>query len=106
MQPADVSGGMSVRSSVSETDNKAGVMRLHNNSEQLASFCRSYRITDREGEILKLLVEGRSNQEIADCLLISIGTVKAHVHSIYRKLEVTRRSQLMNVFSSYDGSEK
>lgn len=105
MQSADVSGDMNRRSSAPETDSRAGVVRLHSNAEQLASFCRNYRITDREGEILKLLVEGRSNQEIADCLLISIGTVKAHVHSIYRKLEVTRRSQLMNVFSNYDGSE-
>lgn len=90
---------------VGEAGMKPSVMRLRSDSEQLASFCRSYRITDRESEILKLLVEGRTNQEIADSLLISVGTVKAHVHSIYRKLEVTRRSQLMNVFSSYDGGE-
>ncbi len=78
------------------------VMQLRQDSRQLSEFCEKYGLTERESEILKILVGGKSNQEIADALMISIGTVKAHVHSIYGKLEVRRRSQLMNVFSTYE----
>ena len=81
-------------------------MQLRQDSRQLSEFCERYGLTERESEILKILVGGKSNQEIADTLLISIGTVKAHVHSIYGKLEVTRRSQLMNVFSTYETETK
>ena len=81
---------------------KTSVMQLRSDSAQLAGFCRKFSLTDRESDILKLLIEGKTNQEIADSLLISVGTVKAHVHSIYGKLDVTRRSQLMNVFSTYE----
>lgn len=49
--------------------------------------------TDREGEVLRLLAAGLSNQEIADKLVISISTIKTHVTRIYAKLGVNNRSQ-------------
>jgi two-component system nitrate/nitrite response regulator NarL len=48
-------------------------------------------LTRREQQILVLLEEGLSNQEIADRLTIELGTVKNHVHSILRKLNVESR---------------
>lgn len=42
-------------------------------------------LTRREAEIFLLLLEERSNQEIGAALFISVGTVKAHIHNIYRK---------------------
>ena len=48
-------------------------------------------LTDREREVLGLLVEGLSNQEIADKLFLGIGTVKFHVRNIYSKLGVDNR---------------
>ena len=45
-------------------------------------------LTTREKEILALIVEGKSNPEIARALIISTHTVKAHIESIYRKLGV------------------
>jgi two-component system, NarL family, response regulator LiaR len=48
-------------------------------------------LTDREREVLALLVEGLSNQEIADKLFLGIGTVKFHVRNIYSKLGVDNR---------------
>lgn len=48
-------------------------------------------LTDREREVLALLVEGLSNQEIADRLFLGIGTVKFHVRNIYSKLGVDSR---------------
>jgi DNA-binding CsgD family transcriptional regulator len=53
------------------------------------------RLTRREQEVARLVCEGRSNQEIADDAGLSLPTVKKHVHGIFRKLEVTSRSQLV-----------
>jgi two-component system, NarL family, nitrate/nitrite response regulator NarL len=50
-------------------------------------------LTAREHDILALLGEGRSNKEIASELVIEISTVKNHVHSILRKLQVQRRGE-------------
>jgi len=50
-------------------------------------------LSEREMEILNLLAEGCTNQEIAEQLIIAIGTVKAHTVNIYRKLNVNRRTQ-------------
>ena len=48
-------------------------------------------LTPREKETLQCLTTGRSNKEIADTLFISEKTVKCHLNSIYKKLNVTRR---------------
>ncbi|WP_096186127.1 response regulator [Evansella halocellulosilytica] len=50
-------------------------------------------LTDREKEVLQILVEGLSNKEIAKRLYISETTVKIHVSKIFRKLNVKSRSQ-------------
>jgi predicted ATPase/DNA-binding CsgD family transcriptional regulator len=49
-------------------------------------------LTGREVEVLRLLAMGLTNAQIAERLVISLLTVKAHVRSIYSKLEVTSRS--------------
>ncbi|MFC0233518.1 LuxR C-terminal-related transcriptional regulator [Vagococcus entomophilus] len=69
--------------------------------EFIHSFCKHFALTLREQEIFILLVERKSNQEIADALYISIGTVKTHVHNIYQKLSITKRSQLSEVIRNY-----
>jgi two-component system, NarL family, response regulator LiaR len=50
-------------------------------------------LSNRELEVLKLLVDGKSNPEIAEILRISISTAKAHVRSIMNKLAVDDRVQ-------------
>lgn len=70
-------------------------------AEQIQDFSRCYGLTERETEILRLLLEGRSNQEIGQLLYITTGTVKTHVHSIFGKLEVSRRGQLLNKFVNH-----
>lgn len=52
-------------------------------------------LSEQELRILKLLVAGKSNQEIADELVISVGTAKWHVHNILQKLGVSNRSQVI-----------
>ncbi|MBE7103024.1 response regulator transcription factor [Bacillus cereus] len=50
-------------------------------------------LTERESEILLLIAEGKSNQEIADELFIALKTVKTHVSNILNKLNVSDRTQ-------------
>jgi LuxR family maltose regulon positive regulatory protein len=50
-------------------------------------------LSERELEILQLVAEGLTNPQIAERLILSVGTVKAHLHNIYGKLEVSGRTQ-------------
>lgn len=50
-------------------------------------------LTEREREVLNLVVQGRSNQQIADAMVISLATVKAHISSILSKLGVSSRAE-------------
>ncbi len=50
-------------------------------------------LTEREREILNLVVQGNSNQQIAEVLVISLATVKAHISSILSKLQVSSRAE-------------
>ena len=52
-----------------------------------------YDLTERELEVLALIVEGLSNSQIADRLVIAKATAKAHVHSILQKLYVDDRTK-------------
>jgi NarL family two-component system response regulator LiaR len=50
-------------------------------------------LTPREVEVLRLVAQGRSNQEIADALVISETTVRTHVSNILSKLHLASRTQ-------------
>ena len=50
-------------------------------------------LTSRELEVLELIGEGLTNQQIADQLVVEVGTVKNHVHSILEKLNVGSRGE-------------
>lgn len=52
-------------------------------------------LSERELEVLQLIADGLSNQEIADRLIIAEGTVKKHIHNIFGKLDVRRRTQVV-----------
>lgn len=50
-------------------------------------------LTEREREVLKLVAEGKSNQEIAEKLFVRDVTVKTHLNTIFKKLKVKSRTQ-------------
>lgn len=62
-------------------------------AERLAERMAGSTLTDRELEVLKLIVKGQSNKEIANSLKITEATVKSHVNSLLSKLGVTDRTQ-------------
>jgi DNA-binding CsgD family transcriptional regulator len=63
---------------------------------RLEQVFSKYNISQREQEIIRLVSKGKSNKEISDLLYISLQTVKHHIYSIYRKLNVRNRVQLSN----------
>ncbi|MBD2526736.1 response regulator transcription factor [Nostoc sp. FACHB-133] len=50
-------------------------------------------LTERELEVLQLIVDGHNNIEIAGKLYITVGTVKTHVRNVLKKLYVSDRTQ-------------
>ena len=50
-------------------------------------------LTEREMEVLNLVVQGKSNQQIAESMFLSLATVKAHVGNILSKLQVSSRAE-------------
>jgi DNA-binding NarL/FixJ family response regulator len=52
-------------------------------------------LTKRESEVAAQVARGLSNREIATALMIAEGTVKAHLHQVYNKLQVQSRVQLV-----------
>ncbi|WP_097149065.1 response regulator transcription factor [Ureibacillus acetophenoni] len=62
-------------------------------------------LTDRETEVLLLVAQGKTNQEIADELFIALKTVKTHVSNILAKLEVQDRTQAV-VYAFHNGLVK
>ena len=53
---------------------------------------RPYALTRRERDVLRLLARGRSNDDIASELVLSVRTVESHVASIYAKIGVSGRT--------------
>jgi len=57
---------------------------------------KQFGLTQRESEVLALITQGLTNQEIADRAYISINSVKTYVRTAYRKIDVTRRAQAVS----------
>lgn len=55
-------------------------------------------LTPRQNEILRQLSEGKSNRDIADTLELKEGTVKQHVHAIYKVMQVANRVEAVNLY--------
>ena len=73
------------------------VFALYNNKKKL-----DIHLSERELDILKLVVEGKSNTEIGDIIMISPHTAKSHVCKILTKLSVSDRVQAAVKAVKYD----
>jgi DNA-binding CsgD family transcriptional regulator len=68
-------------------------------SNLILSIAKRYGITKREQEIIEQISLGKTNQQIADDLFISLQTVKDHTHRIYKKTGVNSRMKLITLLS-------
>lgn len=59
-------------------------------------------LSERALEVLRLIAVGASNREIAETLLVSIGTVKKHVNNIFIKLDAHSRTQAVATAQKYN----
>ena len=51
-------------------------------------------LTKQEQNILALILENKSNKEIADTLFVSVSTIKTHINNIFKKLNVQSREEI------------
>jgi two-component system, NarL family, response regulator LiaR len=65
---------------------EADLLQIEKQKQQLG-------LSSREQEVLQLMAEGLSNQEIADRLFLSLPTIKTHTSNLFLKLDVKRRTQ-------------
>jgi DNA-binding CsgD family transcriptional regulator len=59
------------------------------------TFLAKYAITEREREIILEVIQGKSNADIASELVISLATVKTHLHNIFAKTGAVSRYDLL-----------
>ncbi len=64
---------------------------------KLSKAVAAFSLSKRESEVLRLIVEGRSNSDISERLGVSVSTVKKHVYSIFNKAGVYSRTQLLSL---------
>jgi len=64
---------------------------------------RNIFLTDREVEVAYLLTQGKSNEEIANELFLSEGTVKNYISELYTKLNVNRRKEMIHYLQQLTG---
>jgi DNA-binding CsgD family transcriptional regulator len=62
----------------------------------LEGIDRTFHISKREQEIMRLIMQGKTNKEIEDLLFISYNTVKNHIYNIYQKMGVNSRGQMIH----------
>ena len=65
-------------------------------AEQFELLFKKYQITPKEGEVILLIKQGKSNQEISDILFVSLQTVKNYIYQIFKKTGVKSRTALIH----------
>ncbi|SRX73470.1 helix-turn-helix domain-containing protein [Aequorivita antarctica] len=57
-------------------------------------------LSNQEKKVLELILENKSNKEIASDMFVSLSTVKTHINNLYKKLNVSSREDVKNLYSS------
>ena len=63
-------------------------------------------LSPREAQVMRLMTEGMTNQQIAGRLCVTVHAVKFHLASIYRKFEVDNRTEAVVAFLQANGALK
>ena len=84
--------------------NLAPPVRLHHKAHRRTMrtwkrrWTKKFSLTEREKEMLRLLLQGKSNKEISALTYVSTETVKSHLQNIYKKLDVRSRLEAVTLF--------
>ena len=70
---------------------------------KISKAAAAFSLSKREAEVLRLVVEGRSNSDIGERLDVSVSTVKKHVYNIFNKAGVYSRTQLLSLVYGMTG---
>ena len=76
----------------------AASQHQENIDDLLPDFAERHGLTAREQEILKMVLNGTDNTHIAQDLQLALGTVKTHVHNVFKKTGTTNRNELLKAF--------
>lgn len=76
-------------------------IRRGSENEYTDTVTHLYNLTKRESEIVSCIYQGLSNRDISEKMFISENTVKKHSHNIFRKMNVSNRSQLIKLVHNY-----
>lgn len=63
-----------------------------------ALYCDRNALTTREQDILRAIIDGKDNQNIASEMHLALGTVKSHTHNIFKKTGTKTRQELLQQF--------
>lgn len=74
-----------------EVDLESGVSR---------AFLSMYGITEREAEVIEQVAQGKSNQQVADALFVSLSTVRTHLYNVFQKTGARNRVELLTLARS------
>jgi DNA-binding CsgD family transcriptional regulator len=66
--------------------------------ELLPLYCKRHDLSEREGEVLELVLRGKDNQNIASSMNLALNTVKVHMHNILKKTHKSNRQELIRSF--------
>ena len=69
--------------------------------DYVIQFASQYGLSQRESDLMRLILGGHTNKEIAEKLFISENTVKFHVRNLLRKTDCKKRSELLSLFDSF-----
>ncbi len=86
---------------VSRSRKKENSMSVLSEADLEALFAKQYKLTPREMEIFRYLMEGADNAEICEKAVISQSTTKTHIYNIFRKVDIKRRSQAAGKFLEF-----
>jgi DNA-binding CsgD family transcriptional regulator len=81
-----------------------GKSRSEESRDLSGRLLESFKISAREEEIIRLILQGMSNKDIQAALFISPNTVKNHIYNIYQKMNVKSRLQLVSVILNLTSS--
>ena len=79
-----------------------GIMLIGKEVKELKQFRSKYKITKRQEEIIRMIINGKLNKEIAQSIGVAESTLKGHISNIYNKLGVTNKIELFNLLKKFN----